>query len=260
MTDTRAADAWHQQEADAVLRLLASSAESGLSDAAAAAALESAGPNEIESERPPSPLALLGSQLSDVMIGLLVVAAIVSGLLGDIVDTIAIVVIVVLNAAVGVLQEYRAQRAVAALREMSAPLAVVVRDGRELTIDAREVVPGDLVRLVAGDVVPADLRLVGVTGLGIDESALSGESVPVSKQVRALEVAAPHLSDRINMAFKGTLVTRGRGAGVVVATGPATEIGRIADLLRGERVAKTPLQTRLAVFSRRIAIAVLAIS
>jgi Ca2+-transporting ATPase len=198
-------------------------------------------------------------QLADFMIALLVAAAVVSGLLGDIVDTIVIVVIVVLNAAVGVSQEYRAQRSVAALREMSAPLARVRRDGSVQEIAARDVVPGDIVLLEAGDVVPSDLQLLLTTDLGIDESALTGESVPVAKDAAAVTGTAQASGERGNMAFRSTLVTRGRGEGVTLATGHGTEIGKIADLLKSAGRQRTPLQTRLAKFSQRIALAVLAV-
>jgi Ca2+-transporting ATPase len=259
MADPVPTRAWHRQDAGLILRQLGTTADAGLAPPEARAKLEAVGPNEIESEKPAGILRLLIHQLADFMIGLLVVAAIISGVLGDIVDTIAIIVIVVVNAAVGVFQEYRAQRAVAALREMSAPQARVVRDGRVSEIAARDVVPGDIVLVEAGDVVPADLRLLDATDLGIDESALTGESVPVAKHDEVIDTAGHHLSDLDNMAFKSTLVTRGRGSGVVVATGRATEIGRVADLLRGDRIVRTPLQTRLATFSRRIALAVVAI-
>lgn len=259
MTDATPSKTWHRQEAEDILRALGTSIESGLAATEAAAKQKAIGPNEIEGDQPPAFLHLVLHQLKDLMIGLLVVAAIVSGIVGDVVDTIAIVVIVVLNATVGVIQEYRAQRAVAALREMSAPHARVVRDGLTFQIAARDVVPGDVLLLEAGDVVPADVRLLQATDLAVDESALTGESVPVAKHEHALSQDTHHLSDFDNMAFKSTLVTRGRGIGVTTATGRATEIGRVADLLRGKKIARTPLQTRLTRFTRWIAIIVLAI-
>jgi Ca2+-transporting ATPase len=259
VTDAPQQTAWHRHEAADILRALGTSVESGLPATEAAAKLDVVGLNEIEGDKPPTFLSLVLHQLMDLMIGLLIVAAIISGLLGDVVDTIAIIVIVVLNAAVGVFQEYRAQRAVAALREMSAPIARVIRDGSTIEVDSREVVPGDVLLLEAGDVVPADVRMVEAVDLATDESALTGESVPVAKHDHALHEDTRHLSDLDNMAFKSTLVTRGRGIGVTIATGRATEIGRVADLLRGRKVARTPLQTRLIRFTRWIAIAVLAI-
>jgi len=249
---------WYGRDAAAVLRALGSSASQGLDHHDARARLAKFGRNEIDAQRGMSVARLLAHQFADLMIVLLVVAAIVSGVVGDIVDTVAIVVIVVLNAAVGVVQEFRAQRAIEALRAMSAPPARVMRDGEVRSIPSSEVVPGDIVVLRAGDVVPADTRLLEVTDLGVDESALTGESVPVAKQSGVVDGTAG-IGERHNMAHKSTHVTRGRGIGVAVATGRATEIGRIAELLRGERSVRTPLQQRLAVFSRRIALVVMAI-
>jgi Ca2+-transporting ATPase len=160
---------------------------------------------------------------------------------------------------IGTIQEFRAERAVAALREMAAPEAIVLRDGRAVTVAAADLVPGDVVVLEAGNVVPADLRLLEVEELQADESALTGESVTVDKQAQRLTETGLSLGDRYNLAFKSSLITRGRGTGVVIATGLETEIGRIAELLRGEAGVKTPLQVRLARFGRYLALAVLAI-
>ena len=259
MPETERNTSWHMQEATAVLASLGSTPASGLSTSEAAARLAISGPNEFESDRPPTILKLVANQLADFMIGILIAAALISAFLGDIVDTIAIVVIVLLNAAVGVFQEYRAERAVAALREMSAPLARVIRDGSEHEIPSRDLVPGDIILLVAGDVAPADIRLVSVIDLGVDESAMTGESVPVSKNDHIGRADGATISEQHNMVWKSTMVTRGRATGVAVLTGQATEIGQVATLLRGDTIARTPLQTRMAQFSRRIALAVVAI-
>jgi Ca2+-transporting ATPase len=193
------------------------------------------------------------------MILLLLAAAAVSGLVGDPLDTIAILVIVVLNATIGVVQGYRAERALQALRAMAAPHARVVRSAVPTTVRAADLVPGDLVLLEAGGIVPADLRLTEVVRLEIGEAALTGESVPVTKSVApVLDPLAP-LGDRSSMAFRGTEVTTGRGAGLVVATGADTEVGRVAGLLVGVEDVRTPLQRRLDHLSRRLAAAVLAI-
>ena len=250
---------WHGRDAGAVLASVGTSADRGLGASEARAKLEEIGANEIERQRGHRVLRLLAHQFADVMIVLLVAAAIISAWLGDVIDTVAILVIVALNATVGVIQEYRAQQAIAALRRMSAPTARVLRDGEVREIPAREVVPGDIVQIESGDVVPADMRLFETADLGVDESTLTGESVPVSKTCNVVDSRAPALGERLNMAYKSTLVTRGRASGVVIATGRATEIGRIADLLRGARASRTPLQLRLARFSRRIALVVLAI-
>jgi Ca2+-transporting ATPase len=250
---------WHRRDAATILNSLGTSPESGLSGRDASMKLAEVGANEIERQRGHNVLRLFAHQFADVMIALLIAAAIVAGWLGDVIDTVAIVVIVALNAAVGVIQEFRAQQAIAALRRMSAPIARVLRDGTTGEIPAREVVPGDIVYIEAGDVVPADMRLISAIDLGVDESALTGESVPVSKTDEVVQAREPALGERLNMAYKSTLVTRGHATGVVIATGRVTEIGRIADLLRGARAARTPLQLRLARFSRRIALVVLAI-
>ena len=259
MNTPQTVEPWHRKDAAAILASLGTSPERGLGRNEARTKLEEVGANEIEPQRGHGILRLFVHQFADVMIALLIAAAIVSGWLGDMIDTIAIVVIVVLNATVGMIQEYRAQRAIAALRRMSAPTARVLRDGTLREIPAREVVPGDIVQIEAGDVVPADMRLISAVDLGVDESALTGESVPVAKTDEVVHAREPSLGERINMAYKSTLVTRGRASGVVIATGRAAEIGRIADLLRGARSARTPLQQRLARFSRWIALVVLAI-
>jgi Ca2+-transporting ATPase len=231
----------------------------GLSKDEAARRLDAHGPNELTEGRRRTPLAMFVDQFRDFMIVVLIVAAIVSGLVGEAADTIAIVVIVVLNAVLGFVQEWRAQRALAALKRMAAPSATVVRAGVTRTVPARELVPGDRVRLAAGDVVPADLRLGEAAQLRIDESALTGESVAVEKETAPLERADAPLGDRRNLAFKGTLVGHGRGEGTVVASGMRTELGRIATMLEDQEEGETPLQRRLTVFGRRLAYLVLAI-
>jgi Ca2+-transporting ATPase len=249
---------WHSLSADKVLETLRSS-PAGLSTVEAGERLAEYGPNSIPEKRRRSLPAMLLGQLSDVMILVLLAAALISGLVGEPQDTIAILVIVLLNAVVGAIQEYRAERAVAALRELSAPDARVRRDGETVTLPATDLVPGDVVLLEAGNIVPADLRLLELGDLQADESTLTGESHPVEKQLEPLEEAGLAPPDRTNMAFKSSLITRGQGSGVVIATGIATEIGRIAELLRGETSAKTPLQVRLTRFGRYLALAVLAI-
>jgi Ca2+-transporting ATPase len=193
------------------------------------------------------------------MILVLIAAAVVSGIVGSLSDTIAIVVIVVLNAALGFTQELRAQRALAALRRLAAATAGVVRDGRRCTVPAADLVPGDVVVLEAGSIVPADLRVIEAAQLRVSEAALTGESVPVEKAVDPVEDDAAPVGERTSMAFKGTTVTYGRGLGLVTATGMATELGRLAGMIEAADSGKTPLQRRLAHFGRRLALAVLGI-
>jgi Ca2+-transporting ATPase len=250
--------AWHSIEAHEALRRLESTA-TGLTTEESLKRLAEHGPNVLPEKRRRSlPVMLLG-QFTDFMIVVLLLAALISGFIGEPRDTIAILVIVLINAIIGAAQEFRAQRAVAALREMAAPDAHVLRDGRAVTLSAAELVPGDVVFLEAGNIVPADLRLLEVEQMQADESALTGESHTVDKQVARLgEIDLP-VGDRLNIAFKNSLVSTGRGKGVVVASGLETEIGRIAELLRGEAGVKTPLQQRLTRFGRYLALAVLAI-
>jgi Ca2+-transporting ATPase len=249
---------WYRLSAEETAGRLGTHAHDGLSASEAAARLARHGPNAIREGRRRGPLRMLADQFRDFMILVLIAAALVSGLIGDLTDTLVIAVIVVLNALIGFVQEFRAERAVVALKALAAPNAVVIRDGHPGTIAAAELVPGDVVLLEAGNVVPADLRLVGAHALKADESALTGESAAAEKHAHLLHAEAP-LGDRRNMAFKGTLVTYGRGRGVVVATGMETELGRIARLLQEVEEVRTPLQVRLARFGARISVAVLVI-
>ncbi len=249
---------WHRIETDDALLQLESSI-TGLTTADALNRLARHGPNAIPEKQGRSLLVMLLAQFSDFMIVVLLLAALISGFIGEPQDTIAILVIVLLNAIIGTVQEYRAERAVAALRKMAAPEAQVLRDGQTVTLNAAELVPGDIVLLEAGNVVPADLRLLEVGEMQADESALTGESHPVEKQSASLSEAELALGDQKNLAFKSSLITRGSGKGVVVTTGPQTEMGRIAELLQAEAGVKTPLQKRLTRFSRYLALAVLAI-
>jgi Ca2+-transporting ATPase len=217
------------------------------------------GRNEIPEQHRRGPLRMLLEQFTDFMILVLIGAAIISGVIGDVEDTLAILVIVLLNGCIGFVQEYRAERALAALKLLAAASATVHRDGRAMILPASQLVPGDLVRVEAGNVVPADLRLVEAFRLTVDESALTGESVPVEKWTAPLTDAALPLGDRRNMAYKGTVVTYGRASGAVVAIGVQTELGKIATLLQEDEGQKTPLQKRLAQFGRRLALAAIAV-
>ena len=239
--------------------MLESDTGEGLKSAEAVARRASFGANEIPQGRGRSLPGMLIGQFRDFMILVLLAAAIISGIVGEPQDAIAILVIVLLNAVVGVVQEYRAERALEALRELAAPLATVRRDQQTRVLPATELVPGDIVMLEAGSGVPADLRLIEAEQLAADESALTGESHVVDKNIETL--AEPDLApgDRRNLVFKGSLITRGRGMGVVIAIGLDTELGHIAALLHGAELIKTPLQKRLARFGRRLALAVLGV-
>jgi Ca2+-transporting ATPase len=231
----------------------------GLTSQDAQARLKIHGPNELVEKKKKTRLMMFLDQFKDFMILVLIVAAVISGVIGEPADTAAIVVIVLLNAVLGFTQEYRAEKAMEALTKMAASLAVVLRDNEHQTIAASELVPGDIVVLEAGRIVPADMRVIESARLRIEEAALTGESLPVEKHPRALEQESLPLGDRKNMLYKGTIVTYGRGSGIVTATGMDTELGRIAAMIQGEEEGKTPLQKRLAAFGKKLAYAVLAI-
>ena len=249
----------YRQTGTALAQQLQVDVSQGLTDAAAAQRLQTYGPNEIPAGQQRPWWRMLASQFTDFMILVLLAAALVSGIVGEPEDAIAIVLIVLLNAIIGTVQEYRAERAMAALRQLAAPQARVLRGGVVHIIAARELVPGDIVQLEAGNIVPADIRLLDAAQLQIDEAALTGESLAVAKHTEPLSEADLPLGDRRNMAYKGTQVSVGRGTGMVVATGLATELGNIARLLAQESTGSTPLQQRLARLGRQLAIAVLVI-
>jgi Ca2+-transporting ATPase len=246
-------------DGEAVARQLSVNPDVGLDAVQVKERLSEHGANAFATHRRTGWSQMIWNQFRDFMILVLIVAAVVSGVVGEPRDAIAILVIVILNAAVGVFQEYRAERALEALRSLVVQTAQVRRSNRTLTIPARELVPGDIVLLGAGSAVPADLRLIEVQELAADESALTGESETVAKQVDSLQVQDLPLGDRRNIAYSGSLITRGRGAGIVITTGVDTELGQIAEMLRSLPVTRTPLQQRLAKFRRRLALIVLAI-
>ncbi|MBL0143311.1 MAG: cation-translocating P-type ATPase [Betaproteobacteria bacterium] len=250
---------WHRLDVAEVATRLATVPATGLSRGEVGKRLDQHGANELAQGERRSPWRMFAGQFTDFMIVVLLAAAAVAGVVGEPQDSIAIVVIVVLNAVIGFVQEYRAEQTMAALRRLGAPHARVLRNGEMVDVAARELVPGDVVLLEAGNIVPADLRLVESARLKVQEAALTGESLPVEKQVLPVESAAAALGDRTNMAYKGTVVTYGRGRGIVAATGMATELGRIAALIQSAGEGQTPLQRRLAHFGKRLAIAALGI-
>jgi len=249
---------WHQKDVEEITGQLGTSSK-GLSSGEAAKRLQEHGPNELKEGKKKTLLMMFLDQFKDFMIIVLIVAAVISGFIGELSDTIAIIVIVVLNAVIGFVQEYRAEKAMAALKKMAALSATVVRDGLTETLSASQLVPGDIVVLDAGKVVPADMRLIETAILKVEEAALTGESVPVEKHPHLLHDKHLPLGDRKNMSYKGTIVTYGRGTGIVVSTGMNTELGKIANMLQEEEEVKTPLQKRLASFGQKLAIAVIAI-
>jgi Ca2+-transporting ATPase len=249
---------WHQKDITSVVEELQTSIL-GLSLEEAQNRLDQYGPNELKEKKKKTPFMMFLDQFRDFMIIVLIAAAIISGFIGEIADTIAIVIIVVLNAAIGFIQEYRAEKAMAALKGMAAPTATVIRNGFSENIPASHIVPGDVVALEAGKIVPADMRFMEAAQLKVEEAALTGESVPVEKHTKALHDEHLPIGDRKNMGYKGTFVSYGRGKGVVVATGMNTELGRIATMLQEGEEGKTPLQKRLSSFGKKLAIAVLVI-
>ena len=236
---------WHAQNLPELLDALASDAAAGLAPAEAARRLLSGGANELHEQQKKSAWRIFLQQLGSTLVLLLIGAALLSWWLGDLADLVAIAVIVLLNAGLGFRQEYRAEKAVAALRRLSIPAVKVRRGGHELVVSSRELVPGDLVLLEAGDLVPADLRLLEAHSLAALEAALTGESEPVGKEAGPALPAPTPLAERTNLLFRGTLVVHGRGRAVVCATGMGTELGKVAKLLQQVERENTPLQKRL---------------
>jgi len=236
---------WHAMTNTDVLQQLETPEETGLSDAEIKARKEQYGPNELTEAPPTSFWELLWAQINSFVIYMLLGAAIISALLGDYTEAIAIMAIVVLNAVMGIIQESRAEAALTALKKLAAPEAAVLRNGHRVSVPAAELVPGDIVFLEAGNFVPADVRLLEAINLRVDEASLTGESLPVEKNAQTrLESDIP-LGDRKNTAFMGTLINYGRGKGVVVSTGMNTQLGMIATMLQTVENEETPLQRRL---------------
>jgi Ca2+-transporting ATPase len=250
---------WHHLSAGAVLAQLRSDADHGLSETEAVRRLAEHGPNELIERGMRSPWFILWEQLTATMVVILIAAVVVSAVLGDYKDAVAILAIVVLNAALGFTQEYRAERAVAALKKLAIPTVKARRGGRIQETSARELVPGDIVLLEAGNLVPADGRVLESANLRIQEAALTGESEPVEKDPRALLARDLPLGDRRNMAYMGTVVTYGRGLAVVTETGMDTELGGIATMIQTVRQEPTPLQRRLDQLGRKLAAVALAV-
>lgn len=239
---------------------LNTSVKDGLSASDAKARLEQYGPNALASKKKQSMFMRFIDQFKDFMIIVLIIAAILSGVLAhEWTDAAIIMIVVILNAILGVFQEARSEAAIDALKEMATPDAHVRRDDTIVTIPSTELVPGDVVLLEAGDVVPADLRLNQAHSLKIEESALTGESVPVEKHAETLEGEDIALADRVNMAYSNTNVTYGRGEGIVTSTGMHTEVGKIATMLNNADETDTPLKRNLNQLGKTLTIMILAI-
>lgn len=240
------------------IQALLNTNKQGLHNADAEERLKQYGKNELLEKKKISIPVLLLHQFKDVMVIVLLVAAIIAFAIGDIKDTIVILAIVILNAVIGFIQEYRAEKAIAALKKMASHKAIIRRGGNIMHLPASELVPGDVVILEAGMLVPADLRLTEVNSLKVEEASLTGESHAIEKNTEEITVENLPLGDRLNMVYKTTIVTYGRGEGIVVATGMNTEIGRIAQLLQ-EGESQTPLQQRLADFGKKLTLFIICI-
>ncbi len=250
---------FHSVSAEEALKKLQSDSRIGLTGGEAAARLSRYGANALIETRRKSLLSLFLEQFTDFLVIILIAAAVVSGFLGEWLDAGAILAIVVLNAVVGFVQEYKAEQALEALKKMVAPQARVLRDGGEKKISARELVPGDIVFLEAGDQIPADCRLLEAMSLQVSEAALTGESTPISKDAGVALAEKTAVADRKNSVFMGTVITRGIGRAVVAATGMQTEFGKIAQQVQSVEEEATPLQQKLEAVGRRLAQAALAI-
>jgi len=248
---------WHTLDSTQVFKELNAS-EKGLSEAEARERIQIYGSNELRKEKGISPLILFISQFRNFLVLILIVAAGFSFAIGAALDGVVISIIVILNALFGFVQEFRAGKAIEALKRLTSPESLVLRDGRKKKIPSRLLVPGDVVFLEEGSKIPADLRLLETVNLKIDEAPLTGESIPVTKSTAALSKAI--LAERKNICYTGTHVTYGRGRGIVVGTGMETEIGKIASLIEEVKEEATPLQKKLRVFGKNLGILILGIS
>jgi Ca2+-transporting ATPase len=247
---------WHHLPLVEVVRHLDTDPEFGLSNAEAMRRLQHYGPNELRGEEKNIVLRLIIDQFKDAFVIMLIFAALASYIVGEPIDAVLIFILVAFSATLGFVQEYRAEKAVEALKKMAAPTAIVIRDGVERTIPSREVVPGDILILKEGDRVPADARLIESVSLKLDEASLTGESTPVSKRIIVVERETP-VADRSNMVFMGTYVVFGHGKGVVTSTGMKTEFGRIAGAVAAVEEEKTPLKLKLKVFTKKLGVVII---
>lgn len=250
---------WHTLSPNECAQKLDTDISKGLRPDTASLRLSQFGPNLLEETVSKPWWKMLLTQFQDFMILVLLAAAFISGAIGEATDTLIILVIVILNALLGAFQEFRAEQAMAALRAMAMPKTDVLRNSKWENIESAQLVPGDIVRLETGDVIPADLRLIAARDMETDESSLTGESTGVTKTSEAIDQADLPIADQSNILFKGTQINRGTGLGLVVSTGMQTELGKIASLLNHANLQQTPLQKRLAVFGKRLALSILGI-
>jgi Ca2+-transporting ATPase len=249
---------WHAAGTGEVLERLGG-AEAGLGAAEAEKRLAEGGPNVLGRAKGDGPLAILWRQIKDPLIYVLLAAVVLAILMGKVVDGLVVLGVVVLNTIIGFVQEYRAGKAIEALMDMVPQTATVVRDGRKATLPASDIVPGDVVELTSGDRVPADMRLLRVRSLKVEEAALTGESVPTEKATGELAADTP-LADRQNMVYGGTLVSYGTGTAAVVATAGETELGRISSMLHETTHVETPLTRQLAVVGKWLTVAIVIVA
>ncbi len=250
---------WQTVSAKTVLKLLQTQADSGLTNTQAETRLADLGSNTLPRPRPRNALVRFFQHFHNILIYVLIGSAMITALLGHWIDTGVIIAVVVVNAVIGFIQEGKAEQSMNAIRHMLAPKALVMRDGEQITVDAEQLVPGDIIILQAGDKVPADLRILTAHGLSIQESILTGESVPVEKQSRGVAADTP-LAERTCLAFSGTLVTSGQAVCVVIATGSHTEIGRISGLLSNVEALTTPLLLQMDKFAKWLTVSILAMA
>lgn len=250
---------WHSMSIEQVLEKLNSSKE-GLSAVEARSKLQKYGPNELQKKGGVSPLTIFINQFKSILVLLLVLAVGISVAIGHFVDGVVIAIIVLVNAILGFIQEYRAERSMEALKKLSAPKAHVMRDGKEVEIEATQVVPGDILVLSEGDKVPADARLIEVFNLQTSEAGLTGESTPVTKKIDTINKEKLTVGERKNCVFMNTVITRGRGLAVVVDTGMESEVGHIAKLLQVVEKKPTPLQVKLGEVAKSLGLAVVVIA
>lgn len=249
---------WYQLTVHQVVEHLGSNVSTGLNSEEAAQRLTTYGHNELREKQPETLLQKLLNQFKDFLVLILIAASVVSGFIGEITDSLVIIAIVIMNAILGVVQEAKAEKALEALKRMAAPHSRVIRDGEVRTIPSRDLVPGDIVLLETGDYVPADLRILDAVNLKTEEASLTGESVPVEKSNEPISGEVP-LGDRHNLGFMSTIVTYGRGTGIVTATAMHTEMGKIAEMLQSYEEETTPLQKKLGQFGKYLGVLCLVI-